>query len=254
MINLIKTGFFMMLKDPVMLCVDLILATSIQFYLLFYVFSLPNFDFLQGRFNGSLSWYLIFTILIVRMNNTYDFIVKYPRDLRSGVFDALTVRGFSYFKMNLFEFLGGSLIYVIPIFIVTCVAFVYKNIAWHLMPLFFANLFLAQILAFSVAVIFSKISMFFDREDFGATLFIVSLSLFGGEVIPAEVLPEELQIYYRYNPFFVIGGGISELFYYPSAWIWFRHSLVLIGFAILSFFLNRHLDHFVKKFFRSQGG
>ncbi len=249
MFDLIKTGLRLVLKDKTMLILDLFVASAVRYYMLILIY---QGEYVFRKEDFSLSLYFMLTILLVRINNPYDFILKYPRDLRSGLYEVFQAKGLPYFKINFFEFFGGSLAYLLPflVFLFVCLILYPLQIKFLFLPM----LILSQILAFSVATFVSQITLFFEKEDFGATLYIVGLSILGGEIILVGVMPKYFHDIYKSNPFYLMSGGLSELLLNSDSGLWLKSMMILIGYLLVFQMANSLLNNLTIRFFRSQGG
>lgn len=214
--------------DRGMFISDLLLATSIPFLIQVLIwkniYTYQNSEtkniILGFKFN-ELMFYYVYAILLGRLNNCYDLIVNYSQTIQEGGVETYLIKPLQLTTFELFKFIGGGLIYLIPIvlsFIVSIFFLKYQNMTYSIIieKLFyiigvFVLIGLSQILCFYIGWSISQLCFWFVRSDFLANLTLLVSSFFGGELLPFSFWPSDIRPLLIYNPFSFLIARPSEL-------------------------------------------
>jgi ABC-2 type transport system permease protein len=208
----------LIMADRGMFVADFLLATTVPFFMQLLIWT---YLFHENQFQamGSMSltqtlFYYALAIGFGRLNSGYDIIAGLSQVVREGSLEPHLLRPLPYPVQRLADFMGGGVLYTIPI-LITATLFVSNSktspsllfwMGWALL------LILSQILCFLLAWSVALMSFSFTRTDFALSLLTTSAAFFGGELLPPLLWPESLQSLMSYNPFrFMISAPAESL-------------------------------------------
>ncbi|MFH1653425.1 MAG: ABC-2 family transporter protein [Pseudomonadota bacterium] len=244
---LIKTGLKLVLCDRGMFITDFFLATTLPFlvqYLVWsYVYNSRGIESISGYSYVTTITYYALAILIGRFNNGYVVITKNANEIHEGQLELRMARPFTLYQKNFFEFLGESLLYIIPVVIsiIVCAVVCFKSI--YLNPLFWIllilQLVLSQFLIFNLSWILAGSTIWLVRGFFMANLLAAFQSFFGGELLPVAFWPSWLIPILKYNPFYFINGAIIDSFLHGNEIVLITNCFYTLAYACVLFFIGK---------------
>ncbi|BBP56878.1 hypothetical protein [Pseudomonas sp. St316] len=202
-----------------MLITDLIIATGVPFFIQFaiwgFVYQDTNTETLPQYTLAETYLYYVAVLALNRLNNTYDLIFRVATNVHEGQLEGIFVKPISYFKYNLFIFLGESILYYVPIllialFVIASGAVGTGVIGFIMLSLF--NLFFCFLLGF----LMSLSTFWLTRPDMILSFQAILANVIGGTLLPLSYWPDFLQPLMRYNPFRLIISGPAEFLLRPS--------------------------------------
>ena len=208
----------LILADRGMFIADFFLATTIPFVMQVLIWSyLYRENQIPAHESMNLSQTIFYFALAIgfgRLNNGYDIIAGLSQVVREGALEPHLLRPLPYPIQKLAEFIGGGILYTVPILIIalTFVLTTSKIPTLHFWFGWFILLISSQILCFLVSWCIAIMSFTFTRTDFALSLLTTSAAFFGGELLPPGFWPEALQPLMGYNPFrFMISAPAEAL-------------------------------------------
>lgn len=237
-INIIQAIFFFsssglktILADRALVITDFFLGTTTPFLVQFLIWTSVYSDDqlnIKGFSYEQTIFYYAFALVIGRLNNGYDVIEHLSVQIKEGRLEPFLTKPFAYPLQRLSTFLGESIIYLIPVFIV------YSIYSFHSLGFFFI-LFLTQILCFSIFFFIATISFWVIESTVLLSFSLIASSLFGGTLLPPEFWSEWLLPLMKYNPFRYMIAAPAEFIVRPSSQF-FIETVLVISIYIFLFF------------------
>ena len=218
--KLVQTGLLSVYRDRSMLITDLVIATGVPFFIQFAIWrfvydeaatsTLPQYS-LQETY-----LYYVAVLALNRLNNAYDLILRVSTHVHEGQLEGIFIKPISYFKYNLFIFVGASILYYIPVLIIAAFAIIWRG-EWAgvvgFITLSVINLFFCFLLGF----LMSLSTFWLTRPDMTLSFQVVLASVIGGTLLPIAYWPTYLEPLMRYNPFRLIISGPAEFLLRPTS-------------------------------------
>ncbi|MFW0756662.1 ABC-2 family transporter protein [Pseudomonas sp. H11T01] len=203
-----------------MLITDLVIATGVPFFIQFaiwrFVYEGASADTLPQYSLEETYLYYVAVLALNRLNNTYDLILRVSTHVHEGQLEGIFIKPISYFKYNLFIFLGESILYYVPILIIAIFVMLSET-AWSgvlgFIMLSLVNLFFCFLLGF----LMSLSTFWLTRPDMTLSFQVILASVIGGTLLPIAYWPAYLQPLMQYNPFRLIISGPAEFLLRPSS-------------------------------------
>ena len=231
----------LILADRGMFVADFLLATTMPFLMQLLIWSyLYRENQLNALANLSLTqtlYYYALAISIGRLNNGYDIVAGLSQSVQEGSLEPHLLRPLPYPIQRLADFMGGGVLYTIPIIAIAALfAFISATaphvsfwLGWTLL------LIASQLLCFAIAWSVAVLSFSLTRTDFALSLLTTSTAFFGGELLPPHLWPTSLQPIMSFNPFrFMVSAPAEALVrgdtsFLGEALIWTCGYLVSFG-------------------------
>lgn len=235
--KLVRTGLLSVYRDRSMLITDLLIATGVPFFIQFaiwrFVYDGAVADTMSQYSLEETYLYYIAVLALNRLNNAYDLIVRVSTHVHEGQLEGILVKPISYFKYNFFLFVGGSILYYIPVVVIALFVIAWRG-EWvgvlGFVSLSVVNLYFCFLLGF----LMSLFAFWLTRPDMILSFQVVLASVIGGTLLPLEYWPAYLEPLMRYNPFRLIISGPAEFLLRPSSGLLFELlCLYVIWFLIL---------------------
>jgi len=217
--KLVQTGLLSVFRDRSMLITDLVIATGVPFFIQFaiwgFVYKEASPDTTSHYSLEETYIYYLAVLALNRLNNAYDLILRVSTHVHEGQLEGLFVKPISYFKYNLFIFIGGSLLYYIPVLLISAFVIFWSD-EWigvlGFVALSVVNLYFCFVLGF----LLSLSAFWLTRPDMALSFQVVLASVIGGTLLPIAYWPDYLEPLMRYNPFRLIISGPAEFLLRPS--------------------------------------
>jgi len=218
-LKLVQTGLLSVFRDRSMLITDLVIATGVPFFIQFaiwgFVYKEASPDTTSHYSLEETYIYYLAVLALNRLNNAYDLILRVSTHVHEGQLEGLFVKPISYFKYNLFIFIGGSLLYYIPVLLISAFVIFWSD-EWigvlGFVALSVVNLYFCFVLGF----LLSLSAFWLTRPDMALSFQVVLASVIGGTLLPIAYWPDYLEPLMRYNPFRLIISGPAEFLLRPS--------------------------------------
>lgn len=236
-LKLVQTGLLSVYRDRSMLITDLLIATGVPFFIQFaiwgFVYQESAASTLSQYSLEETYLYYLAVLALNRLNNTYDLIVRVSTHIHEGQLEGIFIKPISYFKYNLFVFIGGSILYYIPVLMISAFVIVWWG-GWvgviGFIVLSVVNLFFCFLLGY----LMSLFAFWLTRPDMILSFQVVLSSVIGGTLLPIAYWPGYLEPLMRYNPFRLIVSGPAEFLLRPSGSLLIElFCLYIIWFFIL---------------------
>ncbi len=240
----------LIVMDRGMFVADFFLATTVPFLMQFLIWSYLYQGSSISRSFGVLSlsqtlFYYAFSIAFGRLNNGYDVVSNLSLNVREGTLEPHLLRPVPYPLQKLADFMGGGVVYSVPIILVLAVFVFIPPVALNsfFWPGWVLLVVVSQILCFTLSWTVAMMSLWLVRTDFALSLLTTSAAFFGGELLPPYLWPEWLRPLMSYNPFrFMISAPAQAIVtmdggFVMTALAW--TSFYAIAFGCLSAFLWR---------------
>lgn len=248
-------GMQSLLADRAMVIADFFIGTGVPYLVQFFIWShiYQNGDqVIAGFTERQTIFYYAFALAFGRLNNGYEVIERLSFFIQEGRLEAYLTRPLAYPWQRFWEFMGESVLYLIPLGVV---AFVWwMSAPSHsfglVYPLAAITLILAsQLLCFQLSFLIACLAFWVVRSDILLSLVISLAALFGGLLLPPDFWPEWLSPVMKYNPFRYMIAGPAEFLVKPSGAFWvecliFSLSYSFIAYTLMRFLWNRGLSHY----------
>lgn len=212
----LRLGLNQVLVDRVILFIDIFVSTGLMFLSQYLIWS----HLLVGQGVSGMSLlamlsYYLFTICLSRFNNGYGVIEDLSSQVYTGKIELALIKPISYQTQKLFEYLGGSLVYLplalLPAFLMPWIS----GKGFGLMDLWFLGqymplLVLSQILCFWISFFIAQITFFTEKNGLVLALYSSLAAFFGGLLLPGDFWPLWLKPLMTLNPFYFTMGAIAE--------------------------------------------
>jgi len=217
--KLVQTGLLSAYRDRSMLITDLVIATGVPFFIQFaiwaFVYQEASIDTLTHYSLEETYVYYLAVLALNRLNNSYDLILRVSTHVHEGQLEGIFIKPISYFNYNLFVFIGGSVLYYIPIFIISTFVIIWWG-AWTGVLGFIALSVMNLYFCFVLGFLLSLSAFWLTRPDMALSFQVVLASVIGGTLLPIAYWPDYLEPLMRYNPFRLIISGPAEFLLRPS--------------------------------------
>ncbi|QBZ87509.1 hypothetical protein EPZ47_01885 [Pseudomonas viciae] len=218
-LKLMQAGLLSVYRDRSMLITDLVIATGVPFFIQFAIWrfvytgeragALPEYTLEETYL------YYVAVLALNRLNNAYDLIVRVSTHVHEGRLEGVFIKPISYFTYNLFVFFGESVLYYIPVLIIS--VFVMVTGGEWTGVLGFVVLSLVNLLfCFLLGFLMSLSTFWLTRPDMTLAFQVILASVIGGTLLPIAYWPDYLQPLMKYNPFRLIISGPAEFLLRPS--------------------------------------
>lgn len=217
---LMKNSLRSILVDRGMVISDLILATVIPFLIQCliwkFIYSAERSE-IEGFSFSELVMYYAFAILMGRFNNSYDLIIGFSNSVLEGTAELFCIKPLTYASIELYKFIGGGILYLIPVGVAVFVWGSLQNIQdLNLSVLLYAlgvglQILLSQILCFYIGWTTAQLCFWFVRSDFLASAMTILSAFLGGELLPPQFWPKQFQFLLAYNPFSLLVSRPAQL-------------------------------------------
>ncbi|SDB20368.1 ABC-2 family transporter protein [Pseudomonas sp. NFACC13-1] len=218
--KLIQTGLLSAYRDRSMLITDLLIATGVPFFIQFAIWSfvyhggtaetLPQYTLKETYL------YYVSVLALNRLNNTYDLIFRVSTNVHEGQLEGIFIKPISYFKYNLFIFLGESILYYVPILIIAAFVMISGSIGPGVIGFIILSL-INLLFCFLLGFLMSLSTFWLTRPDMTLSFQAILANVIGGTLLPLSYWPEFLQPLMRYNPFRLLISGPAEFLLRPSS-------------------------------------
>lgn len=225
-----KTGIRIILTDRAMVITDFFLGTItpfiVQILLWTSIYSAGK-SLINGFTYQQTIFYYAFAISLGKFNNGYEIISQLSYQIKSGKLEAYIIKPMPYFLQKLALFLGESLIYIIPLFVVYSMYLInigYPDFFNQLvnLPNIFIIILLSQILCFFMSFFLAIFSFWVIESNIISSFTLIATSLFGGLLLPPKFWPEWLIPIMQYNPFRYMIAAPAELVVNPNSKLFFE--------------------------------
>ena len=232
-----RSAFQLILADRGMLFGDMVLATMIPFLVQGVLWI-----WLQQEVPGNLSamqtlFYFAYAIAMGRLNNGYEIIVTTSDRVTRGALDAYALRPVSYITQEFSSFLGGSVAYAAPLGLVFVFHFVADERLRSLGLPFalgaLALLILSIVICFHFYWILASWCTKLIRAEFLATLAVFVAGFLGGELIPMPLMPDWLQDFCRFSPFYAMCAAFGETLVFGDPHLLKQNLLLAATWALI---------------------
>ncbi|WP_137804100.1 ABC-2 family transporter protein [Pseudomonas sp. G(2018)] len=203
-----------------MLITDLLIATGVPFLIQFaiwrFVYEGAATDMVSQYSLEETYLYYVAVLALNRLNNAYDLIVRVSTHVHEGQLEGILIKPISYFKYNFFLFVGGSILYYIPVVMIAFFVTAWRG-EW-IGVLGFVSLSIVNLgFCFLLGFFMSLFTFWLTRPDMILSLQVVLASVIGGTLLPIAYWPAYLEPLMRYNPFRLIISGPAEFLLRPSS-------------------------------------
>ena len=231
-----RAAVSLVLVDRGLLLTDLILATAAPFMAQAIVWRFiydSSHETIHGlSYSGTLFYYAL-AIVMGRLNNGYGIIEDLSEGLQDGRLEVLLIRPFSYPMQKLSDFLGGSLVYTLPVAVVLMVQIFFskESLPWTNLSYFIGALTLvafSQLLCFSISFALALIAFKTVRSDLVLALQSVIAAFLGGILLPPQFWPSALRPLMEFNPYRFMIAAPAEVLVQKNWHLLFQS----IGFCI----------------------
>jgi ABC-2 type transport system permease protein len=251
----LKTYTYESVSDFCLIFSDIIIGISIpvfiQIILWNYVYS--ETTEINGYSNTKVILYAIITIIFSRFNNGHNIIVDTSEYIKNGIIDLYNIKPVSYKTFQLLKFCGQNTIYFPLITIFTTVSlFLFGDLNFIIAIIIF--IIWSQYISFQLSYILGMFSYWLINDKFLSFLYFVSLSIFGGMLIPIEFWPENIQIFLKYNPFRLLVSGIPDFILNPKLSIFINLLCLFIFYTFILNYIIKIISKHTIKYCESNGG
>ncbi|MBY5983222.1 ABC-2 family transporter protein [Halomonas sp. DP5Y7-2] len=210
-------------RDRGLIFSDLILATLapylVQAIIWLSIYRGSDHHLIAGYSLTELLFYYAFAIAISRLNNGYDIIFDLSERVTSSSLDPALVKPTPYPLQRLYDWIGATTLYIIPLGIVLSIQIFTAGTAGA--PLLsvgsgytiacFVVLSNSVILAFLVAMSLAIACFWVVKSDMLLTLLLALQAFLGGTLLPPEFWPDWAEPILSYNPFRFMIAAPAEL-------------------------------------------
>ena len=198
---------------------DFILATMVPFIIQFllwqWMYINVDTNTIKGYLFTDLMFYYAFVIAFNRLNNGYGIVEYFSFVVHTGFITALHCKPISFIKQRKFDFLGGSILYYIPVYsIILYQYFTFKYGIYECVFYIVAGtsiIILSQVLSFYISMMFAMFTLILYRPNFLLSLLSSFQIIMGGVLLPYNFWPDWLINIMRYNPFRFTIAAPAEL-------------------------------------------
>ena len=253
-------GFRLVLVDRIILFIDIFLATGLTFLmqamLWKYIYKDSGHAIIEGKTFTEIMMYYIFVISMNRFNNGYGIIEDISYLIYTGKIELTLTKPVSFKIQKLFEYVGGSLVYLPLAFFPLILKITFFNDQTAIENISFVLghtvlLIMSQILCFLLAFFISMITFKAGNTEAVLAVYSTTMAFLGGVLLPANYWPENMQFLMQYNPFAFTMGAISEFALSPSVQGFFYCCL---GIGIYILFFNLICNYFWKRLTKDYKG
>ncbi|MBI2521012.1 MAG: ABC-2 family transporter protein [Bdellovibrio sp.] len=255
-----KNAARLIIIDRGMFVADFFLATTVPFVMQFliwtFIYSGTGIKTLGSMGLRQTIYYYAFAIAFGRLNNGYDIVSNLSQSVREGSLEPHLLRPLSYPMQKISDFMGGGLVYTVPIIIILCV-FLNSSLVLPT-PLFWPGWILmlisSQILCFTISWMVGMTSFWLVRTNFVLTLLTTSAAFFGGELLPAHLWGDWLRPLMSFNPLrFMISAPAEAIVTMDINFLW-NSLLYTWGYTLFFATIARFLWKRGMKRYRGAGG
>ncbi|WP_296653779.1 ABC-2 family transporter protein [Paraburkholderia sp.] len=204
-------GLRVLLVDRGVLFVDFFIATGVAFLIQLFVWSAVYgaHEEIHGFTLEKLLYYCAFTIYLSRLNNCYDLVQEISEDIIEGRLETQLARPVNYIGQKFAAYLGGGVLYAIPVLIL-CVVYWLNNpaalsrtstglVGYGLLIIGF--LLAGTALSFCIGIILGILTFWLMQADFVLASLTTITAFLGGAIIPPSYWPEFIRPLMAFNPF-----------------------------------------------------
>lgn len=254
---LVKTGVSSAYRDRSMLFTDLVIATGVPFLIQFviwrFVYAGGNAESVALYTLEEMYLYYVAVLALNRLNNAYDLIVRVSGHVHEGQLEGIFIKPVSYFQYNLFLFLGGGILYYIPVLMIATYALLTGGSgvgALGFILFSIVNIFFCFLLGFLI----SLSTFWLTRPDMALSFQVVMASVMGGTLLPISYWPDYLKPLMQYNPFRLIISGPAEFLLRPSNELAIELLALYVGWFVVMLFLSRVVFRIASDKYSGAGG
>ncbi|MBR8127420.1 ABC-2 family transporter protein [Burkholderia ambifaria] len=204
-------GLRVLLVDRGVLFVDFFIATGVAFLIQFFVWSAVYgaHEEIHGFTLEKLLYYSAFTIYLSRLNNCYDLVQEISEEIIEGRLETQLARPVSYIGQKFAAYLGGGVLYAIPVLIL-CIVYWLNNperlsqspaelVGYGLLIISF--LLAGAVLSFCIGIFLGILTFWLMQPDFVLACLTTITAFLGGAIIPPSYWPEFIHPLMAFNPF-----------------------------------------------------
>ncbi len=208
---------------------------------------------IHGYSNIKIILYSTITIIFSRFNHGHNIIVETSENIKNGKIDIYNIKPISYQNYQLLKFYGQNIVYIpIIIFFIFSSLLLFGNF-YFIIPIILFVLW-SQYISFQLSFILGMFSHWIINDKFLSFFYFVSLSIFGGMLLPIEFWPENIQIILKYNPFRLLVSGIPDFILNPSLSLFWTLLFLFLFYTFFLEFIIKILSLFTIKYSESNGG
>lgn len=219
----LKAGLQSVLADRALVITDLFLGTIIPYSVQFLIWTSVykgEVDTINGYTYHQTIFYYAFALAFGRLNNSYDVIEGFSYFVQEGKLEAYLAKPVSYPLQRMFQFLGESIVYLVPLSLVLLLFYLFSSDA----VLFtFQNgvralilIAISQLLCFQIGLFLSTLTFWVVRSEVILSFMISISTLLGGTLLPPEFWPNWLLPLMKFNPFRFMIAAPAEFIVAPS--------------------------------------
>ncbi len=241
--------------DRGMLITDFFLATIIPYIVQFLLWSwfYRNTELIE--FNGyqyqTLMIYYVLVIAFNRLNNGYSIVEFYSGIVHSGSISSLSCKPSRLINQRLADFIGGSILYYVPVFIAFSIYISLNAIDVLQIFIGFATLIsvlvLSQILCFYISYTFAVFCFILYRPHFLLNLLSAFQIILGGVLVPYSFWPERMQALMEFNPFYYIISAPSEIVIGTYKFGLANYIFITIAYIVVFRFMTSFLEKYLRR-------
>jgi ABC-2 type transport system permease protein len=204
-------GLRVLLVDRGVLFVDFVIATGVAFLIQLFIWGAvySSHEEIQGFTLEKLLYYCAFTIYLSRLNNCYDLVQEISEEIIDGRLEIHLARPVNYIGQKFAAYLGGGVLYAVPV-VILCVVYWVNNperlaqspadlISYGL--LIIAFLLAGAALSFCIGIILGILTFWLMQPDFVLACLTTITAFLGGAIIPPSYWPEFIRPLMAFNPF-----------------------------------------------------
>jgi len=255
----LKAGLQSIVADRALVIVDLILGTLIPYCVLYLIWTSIYSDDVQVIENFTYNqtiFYYAFALALGRLNNGYDVIENFSYFVHEGRLEAYLIKPVSYPIQRLFQFLGESIVYFIPLLFILVIFATVNTVFFQLsnILMLLILLFLSQILCYQIALLVATLTFWVVRSDVLLSFMISISSILGGTLLPPEFWPSYLLPLMKYNPFRYMIAAPAEFVVRPTENLFIEATFFTVFYIGLFFILTKILWSKGLKYYNGAAG